>query len=177
MARWRLIAPHYLQVPGTEWEYKEVDRKTGRPKTQKFAVPLLLDPSQPQDWTHQNGRDEGEINVCYEGKGDSNDIVFIGEPTPDMMPLDDEAKKISAGFAAKWKHPIESLPGAYSEHLLDDLQQQVADVQAKTSQTQVDGMSELLTAMAAMMKQNQELIGALVGAKAPAPAEAVARRA
>ena len=176
MARWRLTAPHYLNVPGTQWEYKEVDRTTGKPMRRVFAVPLLLDPNNPGDWNHRNG-DSGEIIVCYADKGDSRDTVFVGEPTPDMIPLDDEAKAISASFAKKWKHPIESLPNSYSEKVLDDLQKQVADVRTKTSAQTVDGMQELLTAMAGMMKQNAELIAALTAVKPePAPTP-TARRA
>ena len=30
MARWRLTDAHYLAVEGTEWEYKEQNRETGR---------------------------------------------------------------------------------------------------------------------------------------------------
>lgn len=161
MARWRLTAPHYLQVPGTEWEYKEVDRITGKPVRRTFAVPTLIDPNQPGDWTHRNG-DQGEVIVC-QGNGDARDIKFVGEPTPDMMPLDDEAKAISAKFAAKWKHPIESLPNSYSEVVLDDLQKEVAKARAAQSSPQkIEGVEEILAAMAAMMKQNQELIKTLV---------------
>lgn len=174
MARWRLTAPHYLNVPGTQWEYKEVDRTTGKPMRKVFEVPMLLDPNQPSDWNYRYGQDNGEIIVC-QGKGEPADIIFIGEPTPDMMPMDDEAKAISAGFAKKWKHPIETLPGSYSEKVLDDLQKEVADVRSKTV-APTEGMTELLTAMAAMMKQNQELIGALVAAKSAEEPKATPRR-
>lgn len=174
MARWRLTAPHYLNVPGTTWEYKEVDRTTGRQRRTQFQVPALLDPNQPADCNYRNG-DEGEIIVCFVGKGEPKDIEFMGEPTPDMMPLDDEAKSISAKFAAKWKHPIESLPGSYADVLLNDLQSEVAEVQAKGKSQQIDGMSELLAGLATMMKQNQEIIGALIADKSIV-AEAKARR-
>lgn len=162
MARWRLVAPHYLNVPGIEWEYKEVDRTTGRPKRATFAVPLLLDPSQPSDWNYQHGRDEGEIIVCLEGRGQPRDIIFEGDPTPDMVPLDDEAQELSAAFATKWKHPIESLEGSYADKLLDGLQSELAKVQAATNRpAQVEGMAELLAAMTSVMKQNAELLAAL----------------
>lgn len=174
MARWRLAAPHYLKVPGTEWEYKEVDRTTGKQVRKVFPVPLLLDPDQPADWNHRYGDGQGEIIVAYAGKTDNvRDIIFEGDPTPDMIPLDEEAKAITATFATRWKHPIESLEKSYSEHMLDDLQRQVADVRAQTAAQPVEGMSELLKVMKEMMEQNQQVISALVATKAPA----VARRA
>lgn len=102
--------------------------------------------------------------MILEGKGDARDIIFVGDPTPDMMPIDDEARAISESFAKKWKHPIESLPGTYSDTVLDNLQKQVAEVHAKQSQPQqLPGMEQLMASMAAMMKQNQELIAALTG--------------
>lgn len=174
MARWKLLNAHYLQTRDTEWEYKEVDRTTGRPKRTVFPVPRLLDPAQPSDWTHRDGRDEGEIIVCHEGKGEAKDITFFSEPTPDMLPLDAEAKTITAKLGAKWKHPIESLPGSYADAVLDDFQKQLAEVQAQNQTPKNEGVTELLTAMAAMMKQNQEMMAALVGKSTPAPA---ARRA
>src|SRR5262245_50428965 len=123
MARWRLTAKHYLRVPGTEWDYKEQSQETGKQVRKVFEVPMYLDPDSPGDWT-----ENGDINVCYAGRGKPRDIVFEGPPTPDMEPLDDEAKEISAAERPKWVHPIESLPGTnYSQSLLDDLQKQVAN--------------------------------------------------
>lgn len=111
MARWRLMQPHYLNVPvlpdGTkvEWEHKETDRETGRMNRKYFTVPCLLDTKNPGDFT------EGDsIVVCYEGKGNRRDVTFIGDPTPDMEPLDDEAETISDAIRPRWEHPIDSLP-------------------------------------------------------------------
>src|ERR1017187_580847 len=64
MARWRLAAPHYLNVEGTSWEYKEVDRTSGRQKRTIFPVPLHLDPDNPGDWNIVRGKDDGEIIVA-----------------------------------------------------------------------------------------------------------------
>src|ERR1700690_2128608 len=100
MARWRLAGPHYLNVEGSTWEYKEVDRTTGKQKRTLFPVPQLLDPDNPGDWNHVRGKDDGEIIVA-DGRGEVNakDIIFSGEPTPDMVPLDDDAKAITAKMA------------------------------------------------------------------------------
>lgn len=167
--RWRLAAPHYLNVEGTTWEYKEIDRTTGRQKLVKFPVPLHLDPDQPADWSHKHGNDIGEIIVAYSGTDDPKDIVFTGPPTPDMVPLNDEAKKISAEFASKWRHPIESLSGTYADELLKELDKQVAEARNKANTVQLEGMAELLTALTEVMKQNQTIIENIVAQK-PAPA-------
>lgn len=111
MARWKLMQPHYLnilQLPdGTkgEWTKEETNRTTGRMARKTYQVPVLLDTNNPQDFNDPEG-----IVVCFEGKGEKNDIVFIGKPTPDMKPLDDEAEEISASMRVKWDHPIDSLP-------------------------------------------------------------------
>ena len=146
--------------------------KRGRPAKVRFKVPRHLDPNEPADHTHLNWMNQGDgvIIVAHEGTtNDPNDVIFSGAPTPDMDPIDDEAKKISAGFASQWKHPIESLPGNYSQSLIDDFQRQMADVQATKKQEPVEGMTELLTAMASMMKQNQELLNVLTHAAPPQP--------
>ena len=162
MARWRLAAPHYLNVEGTSWEYKEVNRTTGRQQRTVFAVPLHLDPDNPADWNHVNGKDEGAIIVCN-GKDEVNakDIIFTGEPTPDMVPLDDAAAAISAKLAPKWKHPIETLSGTYADAMLRDMSVEMEEIRVQGASAKVEGMTELLTAMTSMMKQNQEILATL----------------
>ncbi len=177
MSRWRLAAPHYINVPGTEWEYKEVDRSSGKQKRVVFPVPLHLDPDQPGDWNHVEGRDQGMIIVCHKDKGEPKDIVFIGDPTPDMVPLDEEAKLLTAAMAPKWNRPYEEVQGnSYAEGILDDLTKQIVDLRSTQTVAPMKGMEELLAAMAGMMKQNQELLGVLVEAKTE-PKAPVARRA
>ncbi len=114
MARWRLITGHYLNVlidgELVEWEYKEIDRTTGKQARKIFPVPMLMDPNDPADCNYP-----GEIVVCHEGSGQRRDIVFVGNPTPDMEPYDEEAEAISASLRQKWEHPIESLPSTMSD--------------------------------------------------------------
>lgn len=176
MARWKLLQPHYLNLPGTKWEYTENDRSTGKPVRRQFDVPTFLHPESPGDWNDRNG-EEGIIVVSNkQDNAHPKDYLFASDPTPDMEPLDDEAREISAKLAPKWNHPIDSLPsqGNYSQSLLDGLQSKMAEAQSKTAETQAEGMSQLLATMAAMIKQNQELIATLAADRVPASA---ARRA
>ena len=174
MARWRLAAPHYLNVEGTKWEYSEVDRVTGRPKRTQFPVPTPLDPDNPGDWNYRYGADSGEIIVSDGIGAEPKDIVFAGDPTPDMVALDDAARAKTEAMRPKWKHPIESLTTSYADAMLKDLSEEVAQVRAAGGGTaQVEGMTELLTGLAGMMKQNQDILSALVASKQAAPVAGV----
>lgn len=169
MARWKLLQPHYLNVPGTEWEYTENDRKTNKPKRFRFPTPLHLNPIDPADW-NAGDKDDGYIAVANRQSNEfPNDIIFEGDPTPDMQPLDDEARELSAKFASKWKHPIEELPaqGGFSATLLTTFQDEVANAMTKSTEAAAAQMGEAMASMAAIMKQNQELIALLVAKSAP----------
>lgn len=112
MARWRLMSAHYLNVPGTEYEHREVSRETGKQAVKRYPVPLFLNPNDPADCNYP-----GEIIVADKANRlHPKDLVFVGPPTPEMEPLDEEAEKISAKHREKWdKHPIESLPTTMSQ--------------------------------------------------------------
>lgn len=170
MARWQLKQAHYLKVPGTEWEYKEQNRDTGRQARKVYEVPLYLNPDDPSD---HNYRQDEMIVVCHEGKGLPRDIVFEGPPTPDMEPLDDEAQEISEAERPKWIHPIESLPGqGYGDALLAGFQKQLAEViagaraAAPVPSVSVAGISAeafeaLQKQVAALAAQNEDLTAKL----------------
>ena len=103
MARWSLQAAHYLMTdPPTEWEYKETSRETGRQVRTVAKVPRLLDPKDPSDHNYPD-----EIIVCDGNNPQGRDIIFIGQPTADMKPIDDEAKKISQDYIDRgvWDMP------------------------------------------------------------------------
>lgn len=168
MARWKLMTNHYLNVPGNEWEYTENDRTTGRPVRRKFPVPRLLSITDPQDWTNTWGNKDnadGEVVVCYEGKGEPRDIIFVGEPTPDMQPVDEEAAVISASFANKWATKPDFNPGEFSQSLVDKFQVELAQAQTKSSD--IKGMDELIGAMTRLMEQNATIMAAMANAAAP----------
>jgi hypothetical protein len=113
MARWKLQSPHYLRVPGTEWEYRETDQATGKQARKVYEVPLYLNPGDKADHNYP-----GEIVVTDGNGADPRDIHFLGEPTPDMDPLDDDARRVSDKFRHKWKNPIESLPTDFGQSMI-----------------------------------------------------------
>ncbi len=157
MARWRLITGHYLNVlldgQPAEWEYKEIDRNTGKQARKIFPVPMLMDPNDPADCNYP-----GEIIVCHEGTGERRDIVFVGNPTPDMEPYDEEAEAISASLRQKWEHPIESLPSTMSDgesafmaKLMEAMGQQKPTVNASVSIEQYNELKTLVEDLKAQL--------------------------
>lgn len=106
--RWRLQEPHYLNVPGTEYDYKEMNQTTRKQVRKVFPVPLLLDPKEPTDWNYPD-----EIIVAHEVEGAHNiprDIIFVGPPTLSMEPLNQAAVELSHKVLKTSKHPMDSLP-------------------------------------------------------------------
>lgn len=168
MARWKLLNPHYLKVridgESTEWEQVEVNRDTQKQMRKRYKVPMFLDPNDIGD---QNYKQEGELVICHEGKGLPKDYVFEGPPTPDMEPMDDEARAISDKESAKWIHPIESLPGqGFGQGLLDEFQKQIAAIISSNNgvvPTQpAVSLGEIQLAELALLKENNEKLMAAV---------------
>lgn len=176
MARWRLTQPHYLLVPGTEWEYRETDQNTGRQARKVFEVPLFLDPNNPTDCNRA-----GEVIVVHGEAHGRGEYAFLGDPTPDMEPLDDEAEEISTRLAPTWQHPIETLAGNggdYGAALIAMFEKQIAAMQVPKANTPLTGISpeafaELQATVKQLAEQNVALQDQLV-AKVEAP---TARRA
>lgn len=106
MARFRLRGPHYLKVPNTEWEQAETDQVSGKTARKTYSVPLYLDPRNEGDCNYP-----GEIIVSTkEDRAFPKDILFLGDPTPDMEPIDADADALVERVKHKWVHPIETLP-------------------------------------------------------------------
>ena len=149
MARWKLACPHYLNVPGTEWEYNET--RNGKVNRKRFAVGRYLNTADPGDWTVKWGSkddEDGEIIVCHQGKGDPSDIVFIGDPTPDMIPVDDEARAISKSFESRWAYKPESAEVDFSQSLVDKFEEAMAV--SRSEQAEIPGMSDLIGALTSL---------------------------
>lgn len=161
MARWMLKNKHYLPVIGTEWEHKETDRDTGKQIRKVFPVPMFLDPDSPEDYTH---RELNAIIVCHVGKGDRRDLAFEGDPTPDMEPLDDEAKAISDRVSKNWVQPMsdQALPGVggYSAALQQDFMKEIAAIMAGGQPRSPISAGVDPEAFAKLQKQVEELAAA-----------------
>ena len=175
MARWKLTEAHYLKVPGTKWEYAEIDRITGRPKRTAFDVPLLLNPMDSGDlqvygqldpFLGQNG--DPIIVVTDNPSPTGRDVYFTSDVTPGMFPLDDEAKALTAAAAkGKWAPTVgidpESQNTSYTNKLLSGLIDQMTEVKtAAQAAPPAQGFDELLKAMTAVMQQNQQILSTLV---------------
>jgi hypothetical protein len=175
MARWRLTDAHYLSVPGTEWEYKETNRETGRSARKVYEVPMHLDPKNAADWNYPN--DESIIVSDKLDPKYPRDYVFRGKPTPDMEPLDDEAQAISDAERKNWTHPIEALNMTYSQSVLSTFERQIAELVAQgipkvsgpmpaMSLSGVDSAAfeKMQQQIATLMEQNAKLEKALMEA-------------
>lgn len=169
MARWQLTEPHYLNTLDSKWEFETKNRTTGRSERKQFKVPTHLDPNIEGDWNYQdrigNNLVDGRIIVCYEGKGEPKDIIFEGPPTPGMLPLDDEAKEISAKF--DWI-PTAGLDensqfNSFAQQTLIKLTEELKSTAATSPQ--VEGMAEFMKTMAQMMQTQTEILATLAGRK------------
>jgi hypothetical protein len=166
MARWKLTEPHYLSVPSERWEHTTTDSRTGKPIRKMFRVPKHLDPRLEDDWNVRINGMDGEIHVCHEGKDDpkypDRAIVFEGNPTPGMVPLDDEAKEISGKFDWTPTQGIdeESQRHSFYAKLGDTLIDQMTELKV-ARETVNPGMDKFMETMLAMMAQNQQILGML----------------
>jgi len=131
--RWRLTAPHYLNVAqyqdGTkiEWEHKETNAINGRAVRKLHSVPLMLNPDDPNDYNYP-----GEIIVTQEVEGGhclKQDYVFTGAPTRDMECLNEAAERESDKHRARWINPVETLPanGGMNQAEMNFMQTMMAD--------------------------------------------------
>lgn len=169
MARWKLMNAHYIYIDAeTEWEYKAIIG--GKQVRRRFTVPRFLDPNDPGDWTNRwgmangnnfVGNEEGITVVCHAGKGQPGDIAFSGDPTPDMMPLDDEAREVSAGFTDRWAYKPDNAETSFSQTLVDAIEM-IADTKPEAKPIEIAGFSEMM----AMQAQSNKLIAETLAAMA-----------
>jgi len=158
MARWRLTAAHYLYTePPTEYTHIEVSRETGRQYRQTMKVPRLLEPKDPGDHNYPN-----DIIVCDGNNPQRFDIIFLGEPTADMEPIDDEARAITKKFvdSGKWRKPEDGMD--YGETLIRQFLAQMEKMQSIPQPVSVSGIdpksfADLQDQVKALMEQNAKL--------------------
>jgi hypothetical protein len=176
MARWKLMTPHYIiTTDPAEWE--EVKLVGGKQLRIRHPVPRYLDPRDPADWnsrwgspnnSHIVGNENGEIIVCIVGKGAPSDHAVADSThiTPDMMPLDDEARAISDTYADRWSYkPIDS-ELSFSQ-AIDNKLNEFKNLIPEPAPVKIEGFQEL---MAAMAKNQEMMITLLAGAHQPQPA-------
>lgn len=185
MARWKLTEPHYLTVPGTYWEQVLTDRLTQRPVRKQYPVPLHVDPRLSDDWNYKDPDNPMDGWVIVTNKKDPafpKDILIDQEPTPGMLPLDDEAKEISAKYT--WTPNDRVLDNfnmdmnSNSAKILDGLTKQLADaIVAGQAAPPSVAMTQFMEGMAVMMQQQTKLLEALVANAAKAPVQTDGRRA
>lgn len=175
MARWRVTAKHYINArqfgEPTQWVREETNRDTGRAFRRTFSVPLYIDPEDPICIN----KNVGYCVVATEGTEMPGDIILDGPPTPDMEPLDDEARTITAAESKKWKDPINSLPiqigEDFGQQLLAMLTSQL-NTAGQASNTSVKGAgSSELAELKAMIAEQQKQIMALMGGQVQTPVE------
>lgn len=192
MARFKLRGPHYLNclVNGekVQWEQEEVDQQTQKKLRKRYDVPLMLHPDDPSDWNYitigpQGKAVSGEIIVTTkEDPAFPRDIVFKGDPTPDMDPLDQDAIDLINMTKHKWIHPIESLSGTFGERIADGFQQQIAALQSQIGAGPLQVIEEMKKRLDALEAENKRLStqagsGAAGGTATEGAAGVSARRA
>lgn len=114
MARWELTDTHYIHghYPGeddTAWQFTETNMETGRVARKLFTVPRLLDKG----------------TIVSQGERNPREFEFKGPPTPEMLPLDDDAEAISTQHRSKWMAPMDGFPtqgpGGFNDAVLQRL--------------------------------------------------------
>lgn len=174
MARWQLTEPHYLNVPGNKWELEIKNRTNGRSERKQFPVPMHLDPNIEGDWNYQdrlgNNIIDGKIIVAWAtGEHEDLDIIFVGSPTPGMLPLDDEARAETAKYSWTPTQGLDeqSQANSFSQQLLIQFTEELKGVAANAPMD--PGMAEFMKTMAAMMQQQTAILAQLAGARVDLP--------
>lgn len=153
MARWRLQTPHYLKIPGTKWELKQQDRDSGEEERVQFDVPRYLHPENPRDCRSPEG-----CVVAYSNQR-RGDWLFIGDPTPDMEPLDEEAERISDRLRPTWINAIDDLPaqGGYGDALAEKFERAITDAMSRVAAPKDQTIEMLLAKVAELAAKVEEL--------------------
>jgi len=170
MARFLLKEKHYINIVGNEWEREETNQATGKKLRQRFAVPQYLDPDDSKD----HNSPEGIIVSTKEDRRYPRDLIFTGLPTPDMMPLDDEAEAMLEEYKATYKgeHPIDSLPVSLAESIAKALEMQIESMggreKAIIPNTSLARVEELEKSNAELKAQLAEILSRLEPKSEPA---------
>lgn len=171
MARWRIMGKHYLNVPGTEYEYRETNETTGKQARKVFPVPLYLDPANPGDRNYPD-----EIIVAHAAsKLFPKDIIFVGPPTLDMEPLDEEAEAISAEMQKGWVKQHLVVEEGYNGKMIVEIGEALRSMAVSSKPSSPDDTEDLKSQLAAQAAQIAALT-TLVEAEAAERSSRSARR-
>lgn len=174
------MSAHYLNVPGTHWEQNETDRTTGKANRRTHSVGLLLNPDDPSD-CDRNG--EIIVYTAVDGaRGPKFGHEFLGEPTPEMEPVNDEAQAISDSLRSKWERPFDSFQtaadGDFSTRLLAGIEKALNKAAQNTGD--VPGATMVpkgeYDALKDQMAEMQKQMDAILAQAKPASIDAVAGR-
>jgi hypothetical protein len=184
MARWRVNAKHYVMAEQygepTEWVREEVNRDTGRAFRKTYKVPLFVDPEDPLCCNR-----EGMCVLATADSAKPGDIMFLPPaiPTPDMEPLDDEARAITKEWEPKWINPIDGLPSTGEEfgmQIIRALEAKISEIgraPVTLSGAPSSDIEELKKLVAAQQAQINQLLQPKPDDEAPiAPPPRTARR-
>lgn len=177
MARWKINVGHYLHghMPGeerNEWMREETNRDTGRVARKFMKVPVYIDPKDPSCCNR-----DGDCIVCHEGRGTDRDIVFEGNPTPDMMPIDEEAVELSKKFAGDYT-TAENTEGGMSQVMLQQLEGVLANTMknaVSTKNVPNDVLAMMNKKLEALSKQVSDLAAENASLKKASPETATRR--
>ena len=180
MARWKLTAKHYLQAlqfgQPSEWQREEINVQTGRAFRKTYPVPMYIDPDDP----YCINRNVGYCVIATEGSNQPGDLIVSNfKPTPDMEPLDEEARAMSEAERPHWVNPIDGLSPTMGEdfanQLLAALQQQMNKTALTPGQAANSAeVSNLSALVAAQQRQIDQLLSALSGRSAEGEAKRAA---
>lgn len=133
----------------------------------RMPVPRFLHLDDPK--TRRNS--SGHVIVCYEGSKEApTDYIFVGPPTPDMEPLDDEAMELSKSELSRGQHPMDSLsPNGYQGDILERFTKAIEAIGGIQPQNQsianvsAEDFAVLQEQVQALIEQNAQLQAQLLG--------------
>lgn len=161
MARFRLLGKHYLNVPGTKWEQIEVSQATKRQIRHQYDVHMFLDPEDPGTHPFFNGDKAPEFIVATVPSPQwPQDIIFVGAPSREMEPLDDEARALLARLPGIPPMGAEAFPAtaapaqvSAAPSALDEMRGMMAELRGTV--TELVGQNEALRQQIARMEEEK----------------------
>ena len=67
-----------------------------------------------------------------------------------MIPIDDEAREISASYESHWRYKPETSEGSFSQSLVDQFEEAMSNLETKP--VEVPGLTELVAAIGKLVE-------------------------